>query len=60
MPSVKAIEAVDAEFKLSPWGDDTGKYGLIHEDQWKAVKDYIDLLEASEAGLSETLASMMG
>lgn len=57
MPSVKAIEVVDLYFRSG--NDIPVQRANVSKEEWEAVKEYIDLLEASEAGLSETLSSMM-
>ena len=58
MPSVKAVEVVDLYFRSG--NDIPVQRANVSKEEWEAVKEYIDLLEASEAGLSDTLSSMMG
>lgn len=57
MPSVKAVEVVDLYFRSG--NDVPVQRANVSKEEWEAVKEYIDLLEASEAGLSETLSAML-
>ena len=57
MPSVKAVEVVDLYFRSG--NDIPVQRANVSKEEWEAVKEYIDLLEASESGLSQTLSAMM-
>ena len=51
MPSVKAVEAVDLYFHSG--NDVPVQRANVSKDEWEAVKEYIDLLEAKEMKLMQ-------
>ena len=56
MPSVKAVEAVDLYFR-------SGNYvpvqrANVSKEEWEAVKEYIDLLEAREVYLVDQIDAL--
>lgn len=53
MPSVKAVEVVDLYFRSS--NDLPVQRANVSKEEWEAVKEYIDLLEAKEIKLIQSM-----